>query len=144
LLDLDVDFLARLGAVLCCLLMAACHQSADSGVPANSYRVDTISFKPDGPPQTIHDASVTPEFFEAANTRPLLGRTFLANEYLNNGQPVVILSYPFWKLRLAADPLWLGRPLTLNGQPYTIVGVMPQTFAVPPEADVWTPVAKLN
>ncbi len=131
-------------AVLCCLAMAACNQSGDTGVPATSYRVDNMQFKPEGPPQTIHDVSVTPEFFEAANTRPLLGRLFLAEEYLTNRQQEVILSYPFWKLRLGGDPRWLGSPLTLDGQSYTIVGVMPQTFAIPPDADVWTPASKIN
>ena len=54
--------------------------------------------------------------------------------------PVAVISYPFWQRSFAGDRSVLGRTLSLNGNPYTIIGVMPRSFQYPdPFFDVWVP-----
>jgi putative ABC transport system permease protein len=74
---------------------------------------------------------------------PLLGRSFHAEEDQYGRHHVAVLSYGFWQQRLASDPGVLGRTLTLDGAPYTIVGVMPSGFRFPDSEGVglWTPMA---
>jgi MacB-like periplasmic core domain len=58
---------------------------------------------------------------------PLLGRAFRTDEELPASERVVMLSEPFWRRRFASDPGVLGRVLTLNGQPFTVIGIFPST-----------------
>jgi putative ABC transport system permease protein len=72
-------------------------------------------------------------------TRPLLGRTFLASEEQPGAARAVVVSERFWRRNLGADPQAIERAINLNGQSYTVVGVMPQSFTFPsPEAELWT------
>jgi predicted permease len=61
--------------------------------------------------------------------RPLLGRNIEPSDAENGGQSVVVLNYRFWQRHLASDPHVVGRTLEINHAPYTIVGVMPRSFA---------------
>src|SRR5262249_57446 len=54
---------------------------------------------------------------------------------------VVVLSHGLWERRFGADPSIINKTVTLDGSSYTIIGVMPQTFKYPANAEVWTPVA---
>src|SRR5205823_8064441 len=72
---------------------------------------------------------------------PQLGRAFTADED-KPGSRVVILSYGLWQRRCGGDATIIGRALNLNGEAYTVVGVMPQTFQFPTRRDqLWVPVA---
>jgi putative ABC transport system permease protein len=75
-------------------------------------------------------------------TRPLLGSGFTARDEAAGSDHVVVVSHDFWQRRLGRDPAVAGRTLALNGESYTIVGVMPEGFAYPPgsaqPADLWT------
>ncbi len=93
----------------------------------------------DGLPERIRGAHVSADFFPTVGVQPLLGRNFLAEEDRPGARPVVVLSHRLWVRRFAADPHVLGRQLTLSGESYTVVGVMPPSFRFPAVAELWTP-----
>jgi len=73
-------------------------------------------------------------------TAPLLGRTFLPDEERPGVSKTVVIGSALWKRRFASDRTALGKVIKLNGEPYTIVGIMPATFRFPSLVnDVWTP-----
>jgi putative ABC transport system permease protein len=78
--------------------------------------------------QRLDGSMVTPGFFDVFGIPPVLGRTFTMDDVEGNNL-VVILSHAFWTQRLHADVGVLGRTLRLDQTPFTIVGVMPETFA---------------
>ncbi|HSK80890.1 MAG TPA: ABC transporter permease, partial [Thermoanaerobaculia bacterium] len=70
---------------------------------------------------------------------PIVGRGFLPGEDSPQAQPVVLLSYGVWRTRYQGDPKVVGRPVRVNGEAGTIIGVMPQGFAFPIAEQVWVP-----
>ncbi|MCI0573287.1 MAG: ABC transporter permease, partial [Myxococcaceae bacterium] len=74
--------------------------------------------------------------------QPALGRAFTAEEDTLGGPRVVMLSHGLWLRRFGADPRVLGRTLTLSGEPYTVVGVLPEDFHFYTARDVWVPLAR--
>jgi putative ABC transport system permease protein len=68
------------------------------------------------------------EFFEALGIQPLLGQLFTADEGLEGRNHVALITETFWKSHYQRDPKILGRTLSINDQPYTIIGVLPATI----------------
>ncbi len=81
----------------------------------------------------------TADVFRALGVPPLLGRTFSPEEAAPGGAKVVVLGYDVWRERYASDPSILGRSLRVNGDPYTVIGVMPQGFDFPDGTTIWLP-----
>ena len=98
-----------------------------------------------GEAEQIDGTRVTAGVLRALGVAPLLGRTPLPAEDRAGGDRVVVLSHSFWRDRYGASPSALGQPIILDGQQFTIVGVMPPGFALPnlPDDDVW-PVLQLD
>jgi putative ABC transport system permease protein len=99
-------------------------------------------FSGSGPaePERINGARVSDTLFVALGVQPLLGRNFQPEEDRKGGPQAVIISHPLWARRFGANPNVLGQTQLLDGQPYTIVGVMPQGFAFPSaETALWVP-----
>ena len=72
---------------------------------------------------------VTDNFFEALGVRAGLGRTFTADEAVAERRPrLVVLDHPYWKARFGGDPGVVGRTMTLDGEPFEIVGVLPERY----------------
>jgi hypothetical protein len=84
-------------------------------------------------------ARVTASFFLAMRAFPTLGRAFTQDEQESRGARVVVISHAFWKSALAGDPGVLGRAMRLDGAPYTVIGVMPDGFALPNPTSIWIP-----
>jgi len=82
-------------------------------------------------PEQFAGAWVTADFFEVLAQQPEIGRTFLPDEDQPGRAPVVVVSHSFWQRKLGADPNVVGRQITLNNNPFSIVGVMPPGFAFP-------------
>ena len=82
---------------------------------------------------------VSPEFFSVLGAAPLLGRTFASEEAKEGGPPVVILSQGIWKRMFESDPAIIGRTITLNRKPRTVVGVMPEGFRDLESSGLWVP-----
>src|SRR5437868_4433589 len=82
---------------------------------------------------------VLPNFFDVLGVQPMLGRPFTAEEVTAKGR-VVILNYDLWQRRYAGDPGIVGRSLMMDGEPATVVGVMPRGFFFSDKDTMyWTP-----
>lgn len=95
-------------------------------------------------PEAVQAATVAPDFFSLLRVHPLLGRTFSPDEDRPGQNHVVLLGYKFWRDHFASDPAIVGRNVTLDSQPYSVVGVMPDKFQFPSWAQVWVPLAWTN
>ncbi|HEV7518198.1 MAG TPA: ABC transporter permease, partial [Thermoanaerobaculia bacterium] len=89
--------------------------------------------------ERIVGSRVSRDFLAVLGVRPVLGRDFLPEEDRPGARRVALLSHGLWTRRFGADPKILGRPLRLNGESYTVVGVMPAGFRFPARAELWTP-----
>jgi putative ABC transport system permease protein len=95
----------------------------------------------DNPEQVVGNG-VTPNMFATLGVSPLIGRDFLPEEGEAGKDAEVILSYGLWQRRFGADPNVVNRQIGVNGQAYTVVGVMPRDFEFPrAQAEMWTPFA---
>jgi predicted permease len=92
-----------------------------------------------GSPTRATAAYVDSAFSPLLATRPVVGRTLSQADFVPVGQPVVVLSHTAWRLLLGARPDAIGASVRLNDRTYTVVGVMPPTFNVPPGTTAWTP-----
>ena len=87
----------------------------------------SLDFTGDGEPEVFYGSLVTEGFFEALGAGAAHGRTFLPEEF-RPGSGVVIIAHGFWERRFGGDAGILGRSLTLDGRPYTVVGVLAPDF----------------
>jgi len=101
----------------------------------------SMTVRGSGDPESIHGANVTIGIFRLFQVRPMLGRDFVPEE--NTVTPrVAMLSYGLWRRRFGGDPRVIGRTIVVDGQPLSIVGVMPETFeiaAIAPRPDLFVP-----
>lgn len=79
-------------------------------------------------------------FFSVLGVSPLLGRTFAEGEDFEGRNHVAVLSYGLWKNRFGGGSDVIGKSIVLNGEAFTIVGVMPQWFRFPSAVDLWIPI----
>jgi predicted permease len=88
-------------------------------------------------PERFNGATVTWNMFPMIGIQPMLGRQIRQEEDTPGGPRVVLLSHGVWQRRYAGDPSVIGRAITINGNPHTIVGVMPPLFQFPERAQLW-------
>ncbi|MDQ2842248.1 MAG: ABC transporter permease [Acidobacteriota bacterium] len=81
-----------------------------------------------GDPEQIVGPCTTANWFDMQRARAFLGRTFAPDEDQRGRAKVVVLDYSFWKRKFKADPGILGRAISLNREPWTVIGVMPRDF----------------
>ena len=99
----------------------------------------------DAEPESIQAAMVSASFFRILGVKPLQGRTFLPEEDNEGGPRTVVISHGLWQRRFGADPELSGKTLTLDGNSYTVIGIMPAGFAFPKfprAADVWVALSR--
>src|SRR5204863_1792896 len=84
-----------------------------------------------GDPERFDGRRVSANLFALLGVEPQLGRAFRPEEDRPGAGHVAILSYGLWRSRFGSDPNIVGKPLTLNGESFTIVGVMPRNFELP-------------
>jgi putative ABC transport system permease protein len=99
----------------------------------------TVNLSGDVEPARYEGAFVSANAFGLLRVRPLHGRGFLPAEDTPGAPPVVVLGYQVWQDRYGGDPRVVGRPVRLNGEAATIVGVMPRGFAFPVNQEIWVP-----
>jgi predicted permease len=93
-----------------------------------------------GRPERVRSMGVTPSFFRVARVDAELGRTFTEDEGEIGHEDKVVLSHAFWQERVGGNKAAVGSQLRLDGRPYTVVGVMPETFSfIDAEVRLWTP-----
>jgi putative ABC transport system permease protein len=91
--------------------------------------------------ERVDGAWVAASLFPALGVRPLIGRGFTADEETPGRDRVVLLSHRLWQRRFGGDSTIVGRPITIDGKRYTVVGVMPPHFNFPERGDLWIPFA---
>jgi len=90
-------------------------------------------------PLSVRAARVTADLSTVLGVSPLEGRSLSAQDTVRGAAPVAVISDPFWRRQLDADPRVVGRVLELDGERYTVVGVMRPGFQFPYRVDVWVP-----
>ncbi|MEP6834947.1 MAG: ABC transporter permease [Gemmatimonas sp.] len=100
-----------------------------------------------GPPEGLSAYVVTPNFFQVLGANAAYGRTFRDGDGIANGASLVVLSHALWTRRYGADTSLIGKAITINAAPYTVIGVMPPGLRFPDDAlgyakspaDIWIP-----
>ena len=97
-----------------------------------------------GEPERLDGRRVSANLFDLLGVKPIIGRTFVADED-KPGTKVALLNESLWKRRFGSDPSVIGRALTLNGESYTVVGVLPRSVRLPAYGNwrdqIWVPLA---
>ena len=93
----------------------------------------------DGHPERLAGAFLTGNGFEVIGARALMGRTFGERDAANGRPSVVVLGYAAWTTKFGGDPGIIGRAVRANGQPATVIGVMPRGFGFPSLQEAWMP-----
>jgi predicted permease len=93
-----------------------------------------------GTAANVKQSRVSAGYFSVLGVRPFMGREFAADEDRAGGPAVAILSHGLWTRVFDSNPSILGQTIELKGEPYTVVGVMPEGFTGGSPVDVWTPV----
>ncbi|MGH9773741.1 MAG: ABC transporter permease [Candidatus Acidiferrales bacterium] len=92
-------------------------------------------------PERLDGQSVSASYFQVLGVKPEIGRDFQASDDVMNGAKVAILSYGLWQRRYSGDREILGRQITLDGDSYTVIGVMPRGFenVLESSSEIWSP-----
>ncbi len=90
-------------------------------------------------PERVRMTVTTASFFPLFGVNPILGRTLLPTDEKAGNANVVVLSYGLWERRFASNRNVIGREIKLNGEPHTVVGVMPANFSPDDYGDLWLP-----
>jgi predicted permease len=107
-----------------------------------AYRYWAASLSGEGHPERVQGYHVTPGLLDLLGVQPALGRLFLPEEGRPGTALVAVLSHGLWARRFGSDPEAVGRPLRLDGELHTIVGVMPEGFEFPVfnyKGELWSP-----
>ena len=100
----------------------------------------TFNMTGNGEPQQLGGARISPDFFHTLGISPQIGRDFSPDEGKPGNTRVVILSDSLWRTLFGGEETALGRTLSLNAEPYTVIGVLPAGFEfVSKELDLWMP-----
>ncbi len=117
-----------------------------SAIIGERMSLDGLSAQGSKPDRVLSDY-VTGDYFQMLGVDPQLGRNFSSSEGITPGvDPVMVLSYAYWKQHFAGDPNIVGRQVALNGHPMTIVGVAASSFrglVTAPQSQVYLPLAMI-
>jgi putative ABC transport system permease protein len=103
----------------------------------STYNFDSAVLTGQESPVRLGIVFVTAAFFDVMKVAPLKGRTFLPGEDDPGKPPATVLSYRAWQSNFGGDPAIVGKSILLDDQAYSVVGVMPASFAFPNEGGIW-------
>jgi putative ABC transport system permease protein len=109
-----------------------------SGIAALQFRSLNLTGK--GEPERLPGRAVSAELFDVLGVKPALGRSFAAEEDRPGANPVCIISHGLWQRRFGSDPSLIGKQVTMSGTSYTVIGVLPATYAYGTPTDVFVPI----
>jgi putative ABC transport system permease protein len=104
---------------------------------AGEYALD-VSVAAAGVPERVAGTKVTARFFDLWGVQPALGRALQRRDFVE-GHPVAVLGHALWLRQFGADPNVIGAVIQIDGEPYTVVGVMPRRFQTIGKAELWIP-----
>lgn len=107
----------------------------------SAYRRERLNLTGREQPEVILGAAVSPDFFRMLKVDPAPGRGFRDEEGRPGQARAAVLSHGLWQRLFGGDPGIVGRPITLNGESYTVVGVAPRGFELPRRTEIWVPLA---
>lgn len=100
----------------------------------------TVNLTGSGEPDRLRGGFVSDNFFTTLGVQPVAGRSFLAAEVIPKGPRVAIASWGLWQSKFGGKPDFLNSKILLNGEPYTVVGILSKNFDFPLDRiDVWMP-----
>src|SRR6516225_6618337 len=108
-------------------------RQTNSFVSSGGVNIEPMDFTGTGEPVRVHGAYVDAGLLATLGVQPMLGRWISADEDVKGGPRNIVVNYPFWRDFLGGDPHVLGKSISLSGNSYTIIGVMPASFALPRE-----------
>jgi putative ABC transport system permease protein len=114
-------------------------QSPDFDALVEYHQMNFVLLKR-GEPDRVNTGVVSHNFFDVLGIRPLIGRTFVANDDGPGAEAVLILSYTYWQTKFGGDPNIVGQVFQMNNRPHTVIGVLPNVPHYPQENDVYMPV----
>jgi predicted permease len=106
------------------------------------YDRSQVNLTTDDEPARVSAARVTHDIATVLGIHPTLGRFFTEQEDLPGGENVTMLGLALWQGRYGADPNIIGRSITLDGNPFTVIGVLPREAEFIGEAELWLPLAQ--
>jgi len=107
--------------------------SAISGI-----RPSGVNLEAGSQAQYVFAGRISQHYLDVLATHPMIGRNFTEAEDRPHGPKSVILSYGLWRKSFASNPNILGQAVLLKGEPYTVIGVLPENATTPIEADLYT------
>ncbi len=115
---------------------------ARSFASMGAYTTGPVALTGRGEPEQLSATWATAGFFPTLGVGAEIGRTFGAAESLAGHDRAIVLSHGLWMRRFGGDPSVVGSAVRIDGQPYTVLGVMPPSFRFPEEgADAWVPLS---
>lgn len=108
-----------------------------------TFDIQTLTLTRAGDPKRLRTARVTPDLVPVLGVTPAIGRSFRTEEGDPGAAPVVMISDGLWRDRFGADASVLGRTISIDDVPHTVVGVMRPGFDFPQNAEAWIPLAVL-
>jgi len=129
-------------SLLWSLAVSACTAEAPAPVsppPAGSSAVETRHVRIGESTVSLQGASVTKDFFGAANVQPLVGRFFIEGDFAAAGPSTVVLGHRMWTDRFGASPAVIGQTIEIDGHPAVVVGIAPKGLDSPSGAQFWMP-----
>lgn len=114
-------------------------QRASKSVVISTSSGGDALFTLGGETESVVGRFATAGYFDVLGVRPLMGRVFTPAEDIPDAPNVIVLSEQFWRRRLSADPAVVGKTLTVDGKPTTVLGVMPASYTTDHGAQFWVP-----
>src|SRR5688572_25463102 len=93
--------------------------------------------------ERIDLAQTNANFFDVFAITPQYGRLFIPQDEQAGHEPVVVVSHSLWQRRFGSDPSLVGKPITLNGRDYSVIGIAPPGFQYPDKTELWLPPLQL-
>ena len=109
-----------------------------SGLAATQFR--SLNLTGADEPERLSGRAVSANFFDVLGVKPTLGRSFIADEDRPGARPVCLISAGLWQRRFGAEAGLVGQQLTMSGESYTVVGVLPESYRFGTPTDVFVPI----
>src|SRR5712691_337890 len=109
-----------------------------SGIAAMQFRSLNLTGKDE--PERLAGRAVSAELFDVLGVQPALGRSFATAEDQPGANPVCMISYGLWQRRFGSDPTLVNKQINLSGASYTVIGVLPVSYAFGTPTDVFVPI----
>ncbi len=110
----------------------------------STFRGWFVNITGNGEPESVNARMVTSDYFKVMGATPFMGRDFTPEDDKPGAAPVTLISYGTWQQRFGGDPNVVGKSIMLDDKPYTIIGVLPESFAHQGPPPLWMLIGPFN